>query len=70
MGKYLSCCSMGNTIGAYTTYTINVHIHKQHSIHTTQTLTEKGQAKEGGRQGRKRGGGAQTKEKERRGREG
>ena len=23
MGKYLSCCSMGNTIGAYTRYIIN-----------------------------------------------
>ena len=22
MGKYLSCCSMGNTIGAYTRYII------------------------------------------------
>ena len=26
MGKYLSCCSMGNTIGAYTRYIINMHI--------------------------------------------
>ena len=27
MGKYLSCCSMGNTIGAYTRYIINIIIH-------------------------------------------
>ena len=27
MGKYLSCCSMGNTIGAYTRYIIKCSIH-------------------------------------------
>ena len=27
MGKYLSCCSMGNTIGAYTRYIINNYIY-------------------------------------------
>ena len=27
MGKYLSCCSMGNTIGAYTRYIINNNIY-------------------------------------------
>ena len=31
MGKYLSCCSMGNTIGAYTRYIINGYIHLRKS---------------------------------------